>query len=456
MKSFDERFADRVREVFDAYTEPVDPSALAALRRKMQGSRAWIPLFATPWRLAAAASLIMVATATLWIVRPWEPAPPAEVVSADKLSEAVPRSDDLPAAIGILNDEHAGDTGADPVPGQDGEYGPETLAMRSGETDQEAGSVPPVSENELPDSQMKVLPDSLTVLPDINGSARATEGDTYPDLLPRPVRPLPVLTLAGLVPADEAAASAIDDIGSAADPLPANLLQQDRRSERGLGISAGSMVTYAGSQFAGGVGFFAGAVHDWPLSESLSLTSGGLLAWNRFDYEPTGAGVAERAILAELFSTSGTAREMDVDLNYDSRRQYSWVAVDIPVNLKWDVGGNSRGRYNLTVGLSSLVYLSQSFTEEGLIYSGRAIRNDNSGYFDLQLESTRFTERGDEPAFSRFDFARLMNIAIGYSLRNRGNPISFELYLKYPLGNLTSREISFGMGGVSMRYALGN
>ncbi|MCA1801706.1 MAG: hypothetical protein LC662_04515, partial [Rhodothermaceae bacterium] len=115
----------------------------------------------------------------------------------------------------------------------------------------------------------------------------------------------------------------------------------------------------------------------------------------------------------------------------------------------------SRGRYNLTLGLSSLIYLQQSFREEGVNYTGRLVRNEEFGTYNIDIQSSTYSERDDQPAFSRFDFARLMNVAVGYSVRNKKNPLSFELYLKYPLGNLTSREISFGMGGISMRYAIG-
>ncbi|MCH8525040.1 MAG: hypothetical protein LAT52_10855, partial [Balneolales bacterium] len=43
MKPFDERFADSVREVFDAYHEEVDPAALARLEQSLKGRAARFP-----------------------------------------------------------------------------------------------------------------------------------------------------------------------------------------------------------------------------------------------------------------------------------------------------------------------------------------------------------------------------------------------------------------------------
>jgi hypothetical protein len=144
-----------------------------------------------------------------------------------------------------------------------------------------------------------------------------------------------------------------------------------------------------------------------------------------------------------------------LNLDFDTRSEFSWIVLDIPLNMKWDVGGNSRGRYNLTLVLSSLVYLQQRFLDEGTNYTGVVARDAVTGMYEVDIQGINYRERENEKAFSRFDLARLMNVAVGYSVRNKKNPLTFELYMKYPLGNLTSREISFGMGGISMRYAIG-
>jgi hypothetical protein len=236
-----------------------------------------------------------------------------------------------------------------------------------------------------------------------------------------------------------------------ADPLMPEA-PRSRGTGTSFGITAGSMVSYTSSQFAGGMGFFAGALQEWQLTESLSLSSGGMLAWNRFDFEPAGGTTADQA-LAQRFTTLSADRS-DVDLDYDTRSEFSWIALDIPLNMKWDVGGNSRGRYNLTLGLSSLIYLQQHFLDEGTNYTGVVVRDVVTGMYEVDIQGIRYSERENEKAFSRFDLARLMNVAVGYSVRNKKNPLSFELYMKYPLGNLTSREISFGMGGISMVFGI--
>jgi hypothetical protein len=277
------------------------------------------------------------------------------------------------------------------------------------------------------------------IQPETSGAMKLSGLDDDPS---KTVRPIPALTARGI------------PVTSASDPFDATP-RRDRQTGSSFGITAGQMVTYTSNQVAGGMGFFAGALQEWKLTESMSLSSGGMLAWNRFDVEPRGQEMAREEFFTTLATRAGGVSELDVDLNIDPHRQYSWVALDIPLNMKLDVGGNTYGRYNVTLGISSLIYLQQSFSEEGVNYAGNMIRNDNMGSYDVNVESSRYVIKDDNPAFSRFDFGRLLNVSAGYTLNNSKNPLSFELYLKYPLGTLTSREISMGLGGISVRYSIG-
>ncbi|TVQ13965.1 MAG: hypothetical protein EA364_05365 [Balneolaceae bacterium] len=456
MKPFDERFADRVRDEFDAYQEAVDPVALEQIRHRLRGGQGIVPFIT--WKALAAASILLIAGTALWMTWPWTPSAPPEMASADRVERPDPAVQP-PAATGIPPAQTRERSQSDPD--SDGRPVSESMAG----ADAQIGGEVPVQQNDvMPD----ITPPPAEVHNRVESSSQKDAGDrsvvslqkeiTEESEVIKPgvfetenttVRPLPALTLPVLAAGDNIYTSASGQV------MPVVPQAEAGRSPRGLGITAGSMVTYAGSQFAGGAGFFAGAIQDWQLTESLSLSSGGLLAWNRFSYEPEGAMLSEGSFFRALSTNSAVSSELDVDVDYDARREFSWLAVDIPLNMNWDVGGNSRGRYNLTIGLSSLIYLQQSFREEGVNYTGRLVRNEEFGTYDIDIQSSTYSEREDQPAFSRFDFARLMNVAVGYSLRNKKNPLSFELYLKYPLGNLTSREISMGMGGISMRYSLG-
>ena len=56
-------------------------------------------------------------------------------------------------------------------------------------------------------------------------------------------------------------------------------------------------------------------------------------------------------------------------------------------------------------------------------------------------------------AFQRFDFARLLNLSVGYVINYDNADLIVEPFIKYPLGNLTSRNIQMGMGGISLKYS---
>ncbi|MFN2373164.1 MAG: hypothetical protein ABR545_05085 [Cyclonatronaceae bacterium] len=456
MKPFDERFADRVRDEFDTYQEAVDPVALEQIRRRLRGGRGIMPFLT--WKALAAASILLIAGTALWTTWPWTPSGPPEMASADRIERPEPAVQPPDASVippTQIRDRSHND------PDSDGRTVGESMAggevhisgdvpAKLSDVIRDTSPTPAEVHNRVESSSQRNAgaPSVVSLQKEITEESEVIKPGVF-ETENTTVRPLPVLSLPVLTAGEVIAASASDQV------MPVVPQAEAGRSLRGLGITAGSMVTYAGSQFAGGTGFFAGAMQDWQLTESLSLSSGGLLAWNRFSYEPEGAILSERALFTALSRNSGESSELDVNVDYDARRDFSWIAVDIPLNMKWDVGGNSRGRYNLTLGLSSLIYLQQSFREEGVNYTGRLVRNEEFGTYNIDIQSSTYSERDDQPAFSRFDFARLMNVAVGYSLRNKKNPLSFELYLKYPLGNLTSREISFGMGGISMRYTIG-
>ena len=533
MKPFDERFADRVRDEFDAYREAVDPAAFDQIRRRLRSGRAFAPLFA--WKTVAAASILLISAATLWWARPWMQTDPAEISRLESAESIAPQHIVDPGLqqrqtvepneqqrLTINPDEHLKLTvppdqseriqtmpGISEQPDENEHIQQQMAVAETGDSDRVAAQPGWTGKLEQSDAtgkqerseatgrQERTESDkqpAIAVNADQENGVRMVEqaeGDirlpkivfrdltalmdrlTLSDGMNRMIQPDRMALIDRMNRIDQPDRTSLIDptnqsdrqqpaesISPTARSLPvavAEPLMPEAQRSRGagssFGITAGSMVSYTSSQFTGGMGFFAGALQEWQLTESLSLSSGGMLAWNRFDFEPAGETTAEQA-LAQRFTTMAADRS-NVDLDYDTRSEFSWIALDIPLNMKWDVGGNSRGRYNLTLGLSSLIYLQQSFLDEGTNYTGVVERDVVTGMYDVDIQGIRYSERENEKAFSRFDLARLMNVAVGYSVRNKRNPLSFELYMKYPLGNLTTREISFGMGGISMRYAIG-
>jgi hypothetical protein len=508
MKPFDERFADRVRDVFDAYEEPVDPAALDLIRgrlghgyEKVIGTGKFpvlLNLNPVTRRFLAAATILLISAASLalWAGRQWQQAIPSEVVEFGETGPVQPgnvqsaplaakqrgelsNSDaNNPETGSPVHESNSGSIVAD-LSGS-GEKLQSESVMTLSEGEQKIGD--PSEANQYPsDPQTDRL---LTFSQEDSGSGQVRDSDPLQDSMINPpgsktagIFSNETVTMTELHPQEQIADSntgtglPVDPAEPLAtgitefsiippavpiDPFTATIPPQGRKSaSSALGITAGSMVTYAGSQLAGGVGFFAGAIQDVPLTRNMSLSTGGLIAWNQFGIDPAEGMIAEKELAEIIVTRSASNENIEMNIDYDSRRDYNWVAIDIPVNMKWDVGENSRGNYNITLGVSSLLYLQQTFRDEGVNYSGRMLMNLASGTYEVDIQKENYDEKEEVKAFSRFDFARLLNISMGYSLKKGKNPLSFELYLKYPLGRLTTREISMGMGGISVRYSIG-
>lgn len=220
--------------------------------------------------------------------------------------------------------------------------------------------------------------------------------------------------------------------------------------------AAGPMVPFTRDHPASGFGFSAGLTNQMKINKRITFSAGALLAYNELSFDPATGRNAEESFFdtgeaSEFFTENNIAADQ-YSTNYQN--QYEILAVDIPLNVKLDIfQGPGSGMY-FSTGVSSLLYLQQNITEQR-IYEAVSYANTETFADPTRLmfdESQAF----NEGVFSGFDFARLVNLSVGYELNRNNQTFIIEPFLKYPLGKVTSRPVSLGMGGVNLRYKFGN
>lgn len=234
MSEFDERFADRVREVFDAYEEPVDEGAWLLMQQRLAAERpATLKLWA-PWLMrAAAAVLLLVGGIWLW------PRPEAHETAV--LAQApIPQEEQGVVEERVADLEIAGVSRDVPVP-----------------TRRQL----PISVPEVPVFEREAPP--------------APEEEPLPVERPEndPVAPLFTHTVA-IVQEPE---------------IPPVI---ERRSG-GIQVVAAAMAPIADGRWAAGSGGMVGVANTWSVSDRIQVTAGGGLSWLDVAYAPKGQSSAE-------------------------------------------------------------------------------------------------------------------------------------------------------------------
>ena len=158
---------------------------------------------------------------------------------------------------------------------------------------------------------------------------------------------------------------------------------------------------------------------EYKLNKSISLESGLLVANHQF--------------------SSGEYANVEFFANEDiavNNSEAKIMALDIPMNVKL-----RNKNLIFTAGFSSLVYLNESYSSELAIY--------NSNY-ETTLEYYSNTQ--DFKAFENHDFAKLLNLSVGYEFKLSKGTLIAEPYTKIPLGKMAGIDMKFGHSGFRMQY----
>ena len=439
---FDEQFADRVREVFGAYEEPVDAAALERMRAALgpggaaarrgpdRGPVAGRGSGRGRWGVLAA--VLVAAGAGLWALRsgpPEEPDRPAVAASNVEAASGVE------AALGVEADEPGGNAPvlrpaeSRPSPSLRTERTSPAAAPAAGERGASpeaarAASAPRPASAE-PTRTAAAPERARTELPSAEAAPASPTGDA-PDGQALPARPpaRPLLVVSEPVPD----APVFADDRQPGGPLPVRLV-------------VGTAATFSGRQLAEGAGVAAGLAREWRLAGRLSLSGGAVAAYNRVVVETEGPSGA--LVSADLNEEPG--RSVDVV----TQSTVTTLALEVPLDVVLDLARTRRGRLGVGVGVTSALYVAQTFEDEGQRYTGAPRASGG-----LDLSSAPYAARETVSPAGRLDLGRQLNLTLRLTPSAGAPPLGAEVYARLPLGGLTSRDLPLTTVGFRLRYAL--
>lgn len=433
MKPFDDKFADNVREVFDNYQEPADEQAWLQMKSRLQGKQRRKKLIPLYFLRAAAVILLLLVPAFLWMYRPGSE-------SAIQMAEEVQlrEADDVDAVVFL--DEIQSPEQAD----NDDPKASEKQLLASAPVDytetkkpgtrQKEDELIPVSSEDVAESFPEVTSKDL-----IAGDLEV-EKETPPE---------EVVSTSVEISAPGQPVYTEEDI------IRENLAWQEISSTREshIEIGAGSMKTWSPQELAGGVGFSAGVARLWDLGSNFSFSGGGALVYNRINLNNTSSSF--NSLRNEDYYSPGNisidgAENIHV-LDEQVVTDMEFLAVDFPLNFRYKVMETRNKSLYVSAGLSSFLYLQQSYTQQTEYLAEYTQVGNNA----LQTTTVETTVSNNVSPFGRFDLARFLNISAGYGIQRRNYSFVIEPYVKLPVTEVTSLNMSIGMAGLSLKYKFG-
>lgn len=420
MKPFDEKFADNVREAFDHWRQEMPPHAWEDMKARLDGKDkarrvAFWPFF------AKAASVALLVGMSIYLYVGFSPK--GDALIATRQHEA--------AATEITKEEPL--AGAETVP-------PETTAglqqiAKPIRTAAETGlksrtdTTPPPAEK--PAIEAILLADSQLPAP-----SPETNEEQTPETLPgnREVTPD-----AERQNNREGAKLAISN-----EPERAPAEEAPDPGRFSWGIAAGSMLAFAENSVSDAPGYNAGIMAGFALTDQISLTSGTLLTYHKFEL----VNFANADFAADYLPDNASMTNVSLTGN----NQYEMLALEIPLNAQFSIMETRSRSLFVSGGLSSMLYLQQRFTGVNTAFFEKQVFNAVANRYEKQYSATTFEVDEKYPALSRFDFGRLLNLSLGYVVQRPNGAMVIEPFVKIPLGAITSRNISLGMGGISLKY----
>jgi hypothetical protein len=210
--------------------------------------------------------------------------------------------------------------------------------------------------------------------------------------------------------------------------------KENQKSKRvSFGVYAATYFNYAkgsNNTINAGAGFSA----EIPLTKNLRLVTGVAIAQNslNFNGNNTIAAISQSSSFAQasfLFAAASSAAVVSRDYNV------SLVGLDIPVNLKY-VFNPQRNDLYISAGLSSGTFINETYTYQ----------------YNVGAVSAPIQNETSNKGFNNFYLAKTLNVAFGIGLPFGKNRLIVEPFLKYPLDGLGSQNISFGAGGLNLKF----
>ena len=242
---------------------------------------------------------------------------------------------------------------------------------------------------------------------------------------------------------------------SAQKTIPLALIAENPKKEQpkvkdkklSIGIFAGSFFNYA-SGSSSSINTGVGLSSEIGLSKKLKLATGVSLAQNTLQFENN---EIPQNVEASFISSINANLQSDIkgsllppgvspsNTSYNiNKYDASLLGLDIPVNLKYTFIENRNELY-VIAGVSSNLFIEESYSYSYLANSDKSVSASTS-------DDTEGSAK-----FKNFDFARTLNVSMGFGRAVGKNRLSFEPFLKYPLGGQGARDLRFGAAGMNLK-----
>lgn len=218
--------------------------------------------------------------------------------------------------------------------------------------------------------------------------------------------------------------------------------KDEKKSSFNLSVDANTYYNFTASTVANQPHMGLGLLSEFRISKKLSLNTG--IAFNTQSAQYNGNERNSRVNDLAMAANNGAFTAIPSSLETSARL----VGFDIPLNLKYDI---KIGKANIfiTTGLSSYTLLNEKYTNELSVV--------NYSFTGLANKSTiTNVDTNPDGSFNNFQFARTLNLSFGinYPISSK-NSISFEPFLKYPLGGVGYQDLKIGSGGISFKLNFG-
>jgi hypothetical protein len=132
----------------------------------------------------------------------------------------------------------------------------------------------------------------------------------------------------------------------------------------------------------------------------------------------------------------------------DVQKEIKLIGLDIPLNISLNFNN-----FVFTSGVSSLVYLKESYSKNYYMENTQYVWDPDEGEFGAVNMYEEISDNDTRGAFQNFDFAKLINLSVGYTIHLKKGKLIFEPFAKIPVGKMTAYNFSFGYGGLILRYS---
>jgi hypothetical protein len=206
-----------------------------------------------------------------------------------------------------------------------------------------------------------------------------------------------------------------------------------------VGLAVSSIVSYNQGSQNSNVSLGVGALLDIPIYKKFDINTGILVTNQKINLQENSLVVLANG--SQLKSKKAVL-----------------TGLDIPINLKYNFSMNNSDMF-LAVGLSSVSYIKEdiesTFQQSSTIYS-ESINEFGTLVRTSDIVNTFRIDKESKGSLTNFSFGNILNFSFGVELpfKNSGQSIILEPFFKYALKSISSENIDLSSVGLNLKLNL--